>query len=432
MRKMKLSIYNTKRSVYNFYNEIIFIAYANDIWEEYNYMNNQLFKTNNVSPWITTLLALACGVFVANLYYAQPLIGPISIDTHLSLATSGLIVTLTQIGYVLGLLFIVPLYDLIENCKLVVITLISVICSLIIAAFTNTAIIFLIASLFIGLGSVATQILVPYAAHLASEEQRGQVVGNVMSGLLLGIMLARPIASFVADLWGWHMVFILSAIITTVLAIILAFALPSRNPSPSMSYLGLLSSMWDLFKTTAILRRRALYQACLFGAFSLFWTVSPLWLANHFHLSQQGIALFALAGVAGAIAAPIAGRLADRGWTKRLTGLFILLAIFSLSLTLIYKDSSTIALSLLVVGAVTLDMAVSGNLVLSQRIIYSLGDEIRGRLNGIFMAVFFIGGAIGSAVGGFTYAYGSWPLAAAVGLGMVLIALLYYFTEKNT
>ena len=152
------------------------------------------------------------------------------------------------------------------------------------------------------------------------------------------------------------MVFILSAIITTVLAIILAFALPSRNPSPSMSYLGLLSSMWDLFKTTAILRRRALYQACLFGAFSLFWTVSPLWLANHFHLSQQGIALFALAGVAGAIAAPIAGRLADRGWTKRLTGLFILLAIFSLSLTLIYKDSSTIALSLLVVGAVTLDM----------------------------------------------------------------------------
>lgn len=394
-------------------------------------MNTIQSNIKQAPTWITFLLAIACGVIVANLYYAQPLVGPISIDTHLPLSSAGLIVTLTQIGYVAGLLFIVPLCDLIENRRLVSASLVVVICALGAAAFTHNALLFLIASMFIGLGSVATQILVPYAAHLATEEQRGQAVGNVMSGLLLGIMLARPIASFVADIWGWQAIFIFSATITTVLAISLAFILPKRTPSPTMNYADLMISLWSLFKTKAVLRRRAFYQACLFGSFSLFWTVIPLWLTSHFHLSQQGIALFALAGVSGAIAAPIAGRLADKGWTKRLTGLAIISAILSYLLTHIVDDSSSIALALLVVAAITLDMAVSGNLVLGQRAIYSLGNEIRGRVNAIFMALFFIGGAIGSALGGWGYAYGGWMFASILGLSMPILALLYYFTEKN-
>jgi predicted MFS family arabinose efflux permease len=394
-------------------------------------MNNIQSKTNQVPSWITALLAIACGVIVANLYYAQPLVGPISIDTHLPLASAGFIVTLTQIGYVAGLLFIVPLCDLIENRRLVISTLVVVICALVAASLTHSASLFLIAAMFTGLGSVAAQILVPYAAHLATEERRGQVVGNVMSGLLLGIMLARPIASFVTDLWGWQSVFILSAVITTVLAVLLAFVLPERTPSPTMNYGDLIRSLWSLFKTKAVLRRRAFYQACLFGAFSLFWTVIPLWLASHFHLSQQGIALFALAGVAGAIAAPIAGRLADKGWTKRLTGLAIVIAALSFLLTHIFEDASAIALAVLVIAAIALDMAVSGNLVLGQRTIYSLGSEIRGRVNGVFMAIFFIGGAIGSALGGWAYAYGGWMLASMLGLSMPVAALLYYFTEKS-
>ncbi|MBP2661255.1 MAG: major facilitator superfamily 1 [Firmicutes bacterium] len=394
-------------------------------------MNNVRTETKKVPNWITFLLAIACGVIVANLYYAQPLVGPISADTHLPLASAGLIVTLTQIGYVFGLLFIVPLSDLIENRRLVVSALAVVICALVAAPLTNNALFFLAAAMFIGLGSVAAQILVPYAAHLATEERRGQVVGNVMSGLLLGIMLARPIASFITDLWGWRAVFTLSAAITAILAVLLALVLPERKPSPTMNYGELLSSLWSLFKTKAVLRRRSLYQACLFGAFSLFWTVIPLWLASHFHLSQQGIALFALAGVAGAIAAPIAGRLADKGWTKILTGVAIVIAALSFLLTHIFEDHSTISLAMLVVAAITLDMAVSGNLVLSQRAIYSLGSEIRGRVNGIFMAVFFIGGAIGSALGGWAYAYGGWMFASILGLSMPVAALLYYFTEKN-
>ncbi|SDE01149.1 MFS transporter [Sporomusa acidovorans] len=395
-------------------------------------MNTVEIKTRKAPNWIPSLLAVACGVFVANLYYAQPLVGPISSDTHLPLASSGLIVTLTQIGYVIGLLFIVPLCDLIENRRLVSSILVVGVCALIAAALTHNATIFLITSMFIGLGSVATQILVPYAAHLAPEEKRGQMVGNVMSGLLLGIMLARPMASFVTDLWGWQMIFIFSAIITAILTALLACVLPEHNPSPSMSYVDLISSLWSLFTKTAVLRRRAFYQACLFGAFSLFWTVIPLWLASHFHLSQQGIALFALAGVAGAAAAPIAGRLADRGWTKRLTGLAICVAILSFLLTHLFQDSSDYSLAILVIAAIILDMAVSGNLVLSQRAIYSLGGKIRGRVNGVFMAVFFIGGAIGSALGGWAYAYGGWVLASNLGLSMGVVASLYYLTEKSS
>jgi len=394
-------------------------------------MNNVRPKTKKVPNWIIFLLAISCGVIVANLYYVQPLVGPISTDLHLPLASAGLIVTLTQIGYALGLLFIVPLSDLIENRRLVISSLAVVICALVAAPLAYNGLLFLVAAMFIGLGSVAAQILVPYSTHLVTEERQGQVVGNVMSGLLLGIMLARPIASFITDLWGWRAIFTLSAVITAILAGSLALILPERKPSPTMNYGELLSSMWSLFKTKAILRRRSLYQACLFGAFSLFWTIIPLWLARNFHLSQQGIALFALAGVAGAIAAPIAGRLADKGWTKTLTGVALVVAVLSFLLTHLFEDPSTISLAMLVVSAVTLDMAVSGNLVLSQRAIYSLGSEMRGRVNGVFMAVFFIGGAIGSALGGWAYAYGGWMFASILGLSMPVVALFYYFTEKN-
>lgn len=394
-------------------------------------MNNVQLKVEKIPQWITLLLATACGVIVANLYYAQPLVGPISAATNLSSGAAGLIVTLTQIGYGIGLLFIVPLSDLIENRHLVVSALIIVICALTAASLAHNATVFLAASLFIGLGSVAAQVLVPYAAHLATEEQRGRVVGNVMSGLLLGIMFARPVASFITDIWGWQAVFVLSAIITTVLTILLALVLPERRPIPAMNYGELIGSLWSLFKTTAVLRRRATYQACLFGAFSLFWTVVPLWLTSYFHLSQQGIALFALAGVAGAIAAPIAGRLADRGWTKLLSGLAMGIAALAFLLTHIFPDNSTTALAILVLAAILLDMGVSANLVLGQRAIYSLGSEIRGRLNGIYMAVFFAGGAVGSALGGWSYAYGGWALASLVGVSMPIAALLYYFTEKE-
>jgi predicted MFS family arabinose efflux permease len=387
---------------------------------------------NRISSWIMFLLASACGLIAANLYYAQPLVGPIRHATGLSAAAAGFIVTVTQIGYVAGLLFIVPLSDVIENRRLTKIMLMVAVGALFTAGLAPNAPLFFIASLFIGIASVVAQILVPFAAYLASEDQRGRVVGNVMSGLLLGIMFARPLASFVTSLWGWRAIFIISAIVISLLAVLLSFALPVRKPFPAVRYGKIIFSLGAILQQTPSLRRRAMYQACLFGAFSLFWTVVPLHLADHFGMSQIGIAWFALVGVGGAIAAPIAGRLADKGWSKVLTGIAIMAALLSFLIIHLFQDSSTLALILLLVSAITLDMAVSGSLVISQRTIYSLGSEARGRLNGLFMAIFFVGGAIGSSLGGWSYTVGGWSLTSFIGTILPLLALVYFLTEKRT
>ena len=378
----------------------------------------------------TIVLATACGLIAANLYYAQPLAGPIGAAIGLSAEATGLIVTLTQIGYRLGLLLIVPLGDLIENRSLVVGLIGIITVALLGAGFATTAPAFLASALFIGLGSVAVQVLVPYAAHLSPEAIRGRVVGNVMSGLMLGIMLARPVSSIIAEFAPWHIVFFLSAGVMILLALVLGRTLPKRVPSSKLSYAALLASMGSLALTTPILRRRALYQACLFGAFSLFWTTMPLLLASPtFDLSQGGIALFALAGVAGAVAAPIAGRVADRGWSRPATALGMLAVAGAFLMTHIAPDSSVVALGLMVVAAVVLDFGVSANMTLGQRAIFSLGAEYRGRINGIYMATFFVGGALGSAVGGWAFARGGWPLTSWIGLAFPIAALLYFTTE---
>ncbi|KKO53197.1 MFS transporter [Paenibacillus sp. DMB20] len=386
----------------------------------------------NIPTWLTILLAAACGIIVANLYYAQPLVGVISSSIGLSANSSGFIVTLTQIGYVIGLLFIVPMGDIVENRRLIVVSLLLTAVALAITALSKQAVPFLAASFVIGLGSVAAQVLVPFASYLASESSRGRVVGNVMSGLLLGIMLSRPLSSLVADFFGWHAVFVVSATAVFVLAIVLSKVLPTRRPSSDTSYAALLGSMWHLLRTTPILRRRAAYHACVFATFSLFWTTAPLLLSSPlFHFSQKAIALFALAGVAGAIAAPVAGRLADRGWTKPATGIALATVVISMLLPLMIRTGSSIGVAVLVVSAILLDAGVSANLVLGQRALFSLSPEIRSRLNGLFMAIFFFGGAIGSAIGGWIYATGGWSAALWIGIAFPIIALLYFGTEKK-
>ncbi|KAA0795892.1 MFS transporter [Bacillus sp. JAS102] len=394
-----------------------------------NFKNKAIDK--DISSGLIILLATACGIIVANLYYAQPLIGLISNEIGLSNSSAGLIVTLTQIGYVVGLLFLVPLGDIVENKKLILILLFLSAFALISMVFVKSATLLLIASFFIGLGSVAAQVLVPLVSYLSSENARGRVVGNVMSGLLLGIMLVRPISSLVADMWGWNAIFALSAIVIIVLAFVLSKVLPTRKPKAKTNYIALLNSMWQLLRTTPILRRRAIYHACVFGAFSLFWTTVPLLLSSPaFHFSQTAIALYALVGITGAIAAPIGGRLADLGWTRPATGIALTVVIISLILPLFIQSSSPFGIAVLVIAAILLDMGVSANLVLSQRLIFSLSPEIRSRLNGLFMAIFFLGGAVGSFIGGWAYALGGWNLTLWIGIAFPTIALLYFAREK--
>ncbi|ANS48790.1 MFS transporter [Bacillus thuringiensis] len=394
-----------------------------------NFKNKAIDK--DISSGLIILLATACGIIVANLYYAQPLIGLISNEIGLSNSSAGLIVTLTQIGYVVGLLFLVPLGDIVENKKLILILLFLSAFALISMVFVKSATLLLIASFFIGLGSVAAQVLVPLVSYLSSENARGRVVGNVMSGLLLGIMLARPISSLVADIWGWNAIFALSATVIIVLAFVLSKVLPTRKPKAKTNYIALLNSMWQLLRTTPILRRRAIYHACVFGAFSLFWTTVPLLLSSPaFHFSQTAIALYALVGITGAIAAPIGGRLADLGWTRPATGIALTVVIISLILPLFIQSSSPFGIAVLVIAAILLDMGVSANLVLSQRLIFSLSPEIRSRLNGLFMAIFFLGGAVGSFIGGWAYALGGWNLTLWIGIAFPTIALLYFAREE--
>ncbi|MGY3448685.1 MFS transporter [Bradyrhizobium sp. USDA 4353] len=389
-------------------------------------------SADSLSSWITLLLAFSCGLIVANIYYAQPLIGPISADLGLPPQLAGLLVTMSQIGYGAGLLLIVPLGDLIENRKLVIATMVVGAAALGCAALATSPATFLLSALLIGVGSVAVQILIPYAGHMAPEAIRGRTVGNVSTGLMLGIMLARPVASFVAAHASWHVIYAGSALAMVILAVVLRVALPPREPAARLSYGQLLGSMVELYRDTPALRRRALYQAALFSCFSVFWTTSPLLLAGpDFRMSQSGIALFALVGVGGAIMAPIAGRIADRGWTRPASVAAMLLCLIGFALTLVFPLGSTASLTTLVIAAVAIDCGVQLSLILGYRVLFVLGAGQRSRLNGLYMTTFFVAGAAGSGIGAYAYAHGGWMLAAAFGIALPVAALAYFMTEPR-
>ncbi|MBI3899908.1 MAG: MFS transporter [Gammaproteobacteria bacterium] len=383
--------------------------------------------SNGISAWMVFLLASACGLVAANLYYAQPLISLIAPAIGLHPSTASLIVTLTQMGYCAGLVLLVPLGDLVENRRLILWTLSLAFFALVATAVAQSTPWLLAASLFVGLGSVVVQMLVPIAAHLAPEASRGRVVGNVMSGLLTGVMLARPVSSLIASAFGWRAVFGVSAGLMAMLGLILQRLLPQRYPTADHGYVQLIGSLWILLRDTPLLRRRAAYQAALFAAFSLFWTAVPLVLSGPiFGLTQRGIALFALVGVAGALAAPIAGHLADRGQTRVATCLAIVTVAVSFLLAWI---GGTGSLAALLAAAVLLDFGVQANVVLGQRAIYSLGAHIRSRLNGLYITIFFAGGALGSSIASFAYTRSGWELVSWIGFAFPMTALLFYVTE---
>jgi predicted MFS family arabinose efflux permease len=376
---------------------------------------------------MTTLLAVACGLTAANIYYAQPLIGLIAPAVGLNDTAASLIVTFTQVGYCFGLVLLVPLGDLVENRALTFWTLCAAVAALLAAAFAPSAAAFLSAALLIGLASVAAQMLVPIAAHMAPDATRGATIGNVMSGLLIGIMLARPVSSLIAHAFGWRAVFLASAVATAILAFALRSLLPERRPRIAHNYFALIGSLWTLLRDTPVLRRRAAYQATLFAAFTLYWTAVPLELAGPtFGLSQRGIALFALAGAGGALSAPIAGRIADRGWSRAATGVSLGVAALAFLLARLGAGGSMIAL---LAAGVLLDAGVQGAQIISQRTIYAVAPEARSRLNGLYIAMFFAGGAAGSAVTSLAYAYGGWNLVSWIGLAFPLVGLLFYATE---
>ena len=359
----------------------------------------------------------------------QPLVGLISRDYALPVASAGLLVTLTQVGYAAGLILIVPLGDIVENRRLILWLLAGLTLALVAAAMAPDAPLFLAASLAIGLAACTVQIIVPLAGHLAPDASRGRIVGQVVSGLLFGIMLSRPVSSFVAHFFGHRSVFALSAVAVALLILLLLRFLPRRHPH-GIPYLRALGSLVPLLLQTPVLRRRGLYQAALFDAFSLFWTAVPLLLESpRFGFSQIGIGVFALVGAGGAVVSPYAGRLADRGKTDLVTGLSLAGACVACLVTL--AGGLLTSWPLLVAAALLLDMAAAANLVVGQRAIFAIGAEVRGRLNGLYLALFFVGGAIGSLVSGYAFAFGGWTAVSLTGLVFPVFALLYYATERR-
>lgn len=373
---------------------------------------------------ITLVLAAACGLTVANLYYAQPLLDLIAGAFDISQGAATLVVTLTQVGYALGLLFVLPLGDLVENRRLVTRVLVGTAAALLLAATAPVFGVFAAVGVLVGITSVVAQILVPLAAHLAPPEQRGSFVGKVMSGLLLGILLARTVSSLVADRLGWRAIYFVSAGVMVVLLVALRRLLPPHVPEHRTTYRALLGSVLGLVRSEPILRARALSQGSMFGAFSVFWTAIAYELIDEHGLSQNGIALFALVGAGGAAAAPIGGWLADRGRGRAGSGLMLLLGCGALVLAGLGHRS----VLLLAVAGVLLDLAVQCHQVMSQHEIYALAPAARARINTVFMTTVFVSGAIASAVTGVLHgAYGwtgtCWFGAALPLAGFVMWAL---------
>lgn len=383
--------------------------------------------TPALSKALVVFLAFCCGAVVANLYYAQPIVELIAPSIGLSPQHASLIVSLTQLGYAVGLLLLVPLADLMENKRLVIgFTLVVGVC-LAAAGFAGSPSLFLAASLMIGLTSVAVQILVPLAAHLAPESSRGRVVGNIMSGLLLGILLARPVSSLLSEYVGWRGVFFSAALLMVAIAALVAVLLPERIPNHHTTYGRLIGSVFALARRYAVLRERSLYQGLLFASFSCFWTLAPIELIRHYGLSQNGVALFALVGAVGAVAAPIAGRLADAGHGQVSTLAALLLAPASLLIDAI----SGLGYLGLVVAAVALDFAVQLNMVLGQREVYALDPHSRARLNAVFMTSIFVGGAVGSMMASPLYERFGWSTALYTAALLPVLALLVFVVKHR-
>jgi predicted MFS family arabinose efflux permease len=384
-------------------------------------------ETGGPSRALLTVIAIATGVLVANLYYAQPLIASIGPELKIPPSLAGTLVSVTQIGYGVGLFLLVSAADLIENKRLVLLTLAGLTAALIVASASSSAALFFLASFVIGVSSTGAQVLIPFASHLVPEARRGRTVGNIMAGLLTGILLARPLSLFIASAIGWRPVFWLSAIAVLVIGIALVRIMPKYVPHGRISYGRVLVSIFGLLRDQPVLRRRALYQALMFAAFNLFWTASPLMLADSFHLSQQGIALFALAGAGGALAAPLAGRLADHGLGQLGTGG----AMAALAVAFLLTCWATPAglLAVLAIMAVVIDAAVQFNQIISQRTIFLLAPESRGRVNAAYMTVSFFGGAIGSTLATATYHWGGWTATAGAGAALGVVALIAFATE---
>jgi predicted MFS family arabinose efflux permease len=386
-------------------------------------------NTIEFSRPLAFLFAVACGLAVANVYFAPPLLDAIADSFGMSHATIGMIVSISQVGYGLGLLFIVPLGDLIDRRRLIAGQSVLSALALLAVCFAPTSLALLVAMASIGLLAVVTQALVAYAASLAKPHERGQVVGIVTSGIVIGILLARTIAGTMADIAGWRSVYAVSAVLTLVIAALLFHFLPRNEVKRvKLPYPKLIKSVFLLFIEEPVLRIRAIIAMFIFADITMLLTplVLPL-SAPPFSLSHTEIGLFGLAGAAGALAASRAGGWADRGHAQRTTGIALIIMLLSW-IPVAFMQSS---LWFLVIGVVTIDFALQAVHVSNQSLIYRVRPEAQSRLTAGYMIFYSIGSAVGSLGSTLIYAYAGWAGVSLAGAGISALALVFWAATRH-
>ncbi|MTE15994.1 MFS transporter [Nocardia sp. CT2-14] len=377
----------------------------------------------------TTVLvfAVTAGSSAAGNYYLQPLLHEVAGDLHISTATAALLVSAAQIGYLCGLALLVPLGDFLHRHRMVPMLLLASVAALLVSAFAPNFGVLFAGVAATGVAASAAQVVVPWASALADPARRGQVVGTVMSGLLLGILLSRVLSGAVAQLGGWRAVLLVAAGLQVVMAIsVYALAPATPRAATGESYPQVLASILGLIRRHAVLRQRMMLGFILMACFSAVWTAIAFLLSgsrgSEYHYSEFAIGLFGLAGVVGALGAPVVGRSADRGRLRRVTTLtwLVLLAGWAL---MAWGAHSVAAL---ITALVIFDFGIQGAHLTNQSAIYTLDPAARSRLTTAYMVTYFLGGVVGSVTAGAAYEAGGWSLVCEIGVVATVLGLLLW------
>ncbi|MEO3889989.1 MFS transporter [Nonomuraea sp. B5E05] len=387
-------------------------------------------RDGGLSHGLLLLMSVATGLAVAGNYFAQPLLDLIRQDLRLGPSLAALTVTAAQAGYALGLILLVPLGDLMERRRLAVALYAATAVFLLVSATAADGTVLLVSTALTGLASVGAQVVVPFAATLAAPAERGRVVGTVMTGLMLGLLLARTASGTLSELGGWRTVYWVNAVLMALTAVLLRTFLPRLGGDGGrLTYPQLLRSTLAMFRYEPLLRWRAGIGALSLASFSVLWTaLTFLLVGSPYEWTESAIGLFGLVGVAGALTATVAGRLADRGLVQIVTGAgAVLLAVSWLAIA-----AGARSLVWLLAGVIVLDLAHQAVLNSSQNVIYALRPQARNRINSAFMTSFFVGGATGSALTSVVWVHGGWTgvcvLGAALSAGTVVLWALERIT----
>lgn len=383
--------------------------------------------TGRLSRVVVFLFAVTAGSSAGCLYYLQPLLHELSVDFGVSTGAIGLVVSVTQVGYLIGLAFIVPLGDFVDRRRLVGGLLVLSCLALLVAAFAPTYAVLLVVIFGVGVSASAAQVVVPWAAAVAAPGERGTVVGTVMSGLLVGILFSRVLSGLVAEVGGWQTVLLVAAALQVAMAAAVWFRAPHTPKAASgQRYSQVLRSIPTLIRSEQVLRHRMILGGLNMAGFSALWTAIAFLLAgadgSRYHFSEAAIGLFGLAGAAGALGAPRVGRFADRGYLRHTQ--YAVWAVQLAGWGLLYAGAYQVAV--LILALVVFDFGVQAVQIANQAAVYSLAGEARSRVTTAYMVAYFVGGVIGSSAGAWAYQTGGWTLVCATGAGAAGVGILLW------